>query len=234
MNHPLQNPVFNALLSGDQHLSFGTDKVKFFDSEVSPFAGFEDGYRKGFDDLFDLLPAGRLILYATPENIPQPRGWQRLQKVKGIQMIFSGQPFPLLAAEPVPLDTKHIDQMVQLAELTRPGPFGQKTILFRHYHGIIKNGQLVAMTGQRLHVQQYTEISAVCTHPDHLGKGYASLLLQHQVNLILQQGRTPVLHVRKDNQRAIDIYQRMGFQFSRSMNFYFMKRRKRRQIAVID
>ena len=80
------------------------------------------------------------------------------------------------------------------------------------------------MTGQRLHVQNCTEISAVCTHPDYAGKGYAYTLLQHQLQLILQQDQRPFLHVREDNQRAIALYQRLGFTISRSMNFYFMKR----------
>jgi len=86
------------------------------------------------------------------------------------------------------------------------------------------NEELVAMTGQRLHVENYTEISAVCTHPDHLGKGYAYNLLRHQLQLILHQGQQAFLHVREDNERAIALYQRTGFSISRSMNFYFMKR----------
>ena len=80
------------------------------------------------------------------------------------------------------------------------------------------------MTGQRLHVQNYTEISAVCTHPDHLGRGYASALLKHQVRLILEQGQVPFLHVRDDNHRAIEIYKRLGFAVSRPMNFYLLKK----------
>ncbi|HEV7779710.1 MAG TPA: GNAT family N-acetyltransferase, partial [Chitinophagaceae bacterium] len=112
----------------------------------------------------------------------------------------------------------------QLATLTRPGPFAKRTICFGSYFGIFDNEKLVAMTGQRLHVDNFTEISAVCTHPDHTGKGYAFNLLQHQLQIILQQGQHPFLHVREDNQRAIGLYERMGFTISRPMNFYFMKR----------
>lgn len=226
MSAVLSNPVYQALISGDKQLSRGTETVKFFDEAVSPFAGFEEGYTKGFDDLFDLLPAGRFILYAIPVDIPQPRGWQLIEKVNGVQMVFSRQnaQMPTATLKLVSLQEQHVSQMMALAKLTRPGPFGLKTIAFGHYYGIIDNDKLVAMTGQRLHVAQFTEVSAVCTHPDYVGKGYASALLQHQVNLILQQGQTPFLHVRKDNQRAIDIYLRMGFTISRPMNFYFMKR----------
>ena len=81
------------------------------------------------------------------------------------------------------------------------------------------------MTGQRLHVNNYTEISAVCTHPDHLGKGFAAALMQHQLNLILNHDQIPFLHVRAENSRAIALYERLGFKVNREMNFYFMKKR---------
>lgn len=80
------------------------------------------------------------------------------------------------------------------------------------------------MTGQRLHVENYTEISAVCTHPDHLGKAFAAALIKHQLNLICQSGKIPFLHVRDDNDRAIALYERLGFSQNGPMNFYFLKR----------
>ncbi|MDQ3279646.1 MAG: GNAT family N-acetyltransferase, partial [Bacteroidota bacterium] len=120
-----------------------------------------------------------------------------------------------------------ISSMMALAALTKPGPFGLRTIEFGHYYGIFEGEQLVAMTGQRLHPLGFTEVSAVCTHPDYAGRGYAAALVQHQVGLILRQGQTPFLHVRKDNERAIALYERLHFTFSGNMNFYFMKRRTR-------
>jgi ribosomal protein S18 acetylase RimI-like enzyme len=225
VNHVLHNPVFNALCSGDQQLSLGTAAVKFFDDEVSPFAGFEESYTNGFADLHELLPAGRKILYAIPTPIISPGGWQVQHDIKGLQFIYEGD----LAIKNefenvVPLTEMHIEEMVALATLTKPGPFGKGTIKFGYYHGIFDKDKLVAMTGQRLHVENYTEISAVCTHPEHTGKGYANVLMQHQLQLILQQGQQPFLHVREDNERAIAIYKRLGFTISRPMNFYFMKR----------
>jgi ribosomal protein S18 acetylase RimI-like enzyme len=226
MQDVLCNPVYHALISGDAKLSHGTDKVKHYDEEVSPFAGFPEDYNNGFDDLYDLLPPDRNILYATPQVIKEPAGWQLLVEIKGLQFVLPGAAKTTdLSIQPVPLNRTHVEEMMQLADLTKPGPFGRRTIEFGHYHGIFENGKLVAMTGQRLHVYNYTELSAVCTHPDHLGKGYAAALMLHQIGLIRSQGQIPFLHVREDNSRAIALYERLGFNVSRGMNFYFMRRR---------
>jgi predicted GNAT family acetyltransferase len=101
-----------------------------------------------------------------------------------------------------------------------------RTIEFGHYYGVFHEGKLVAMTGQRLHPSPYAEISAVCTHPDFLGRGYAGALIQQQLHLIQMENKVPFLHVRSDNERAIALYHRLGFKKSGPMNFYFMKRRE--------
>ena len=225
MNHLLKNPVYHALLSGDRHLSFGNEKVKYFDEQVSPFAGFEQDYNKGFSDLYELLPSGRKILYAIPSLITEPAGWEVAHEIKGLQFVYEAdREIKTQFSDVMSLSEIHVEEMMELARLTRPGPFGPRTIDFGYYFGIFEKEKLVAMTGQRLHVQNFTEISAVCTHPDHSGKGYANTLLQHQLQLILQQSQQPFLHVREDNERAISLYQRLGFTISRAMNFYFMKR----------
>jgi ribosomal protein S18 acetylase RimI-like enzyme len=225
VNDLLQNPVYHALLTGDQHLSFGTDHVKFYVEEVSPYVGFAEDYTNGFADLYKLLPTGRRILYARPTSISIPYGWQLQHEIKGLQFVYEGgNEFDTDFTNIQPLNEAHVEQMIELVKLTKPGPFGKRTIDFGSYFGIFDKDKLVAMTGQRLHVTNYTELSAVCTHPDYLGKGYASALMQHQMQIILSNGQQPFLHVRDDNERAIAVYERLGFVVSRPMIFYFLKK----------
>ncbi|TWR29917.1 GNAT family N-acetyltransferase [Mucilaginibacter pallidiroseus] len=126
-------------------------------------------------------------------------------------------------ANVVNLTTEHISQMVALTKLTNPGPFAQRTIEFGHYCGVFDGDKLVAMAGQRLHAGNFTEVSAVCTHPDYLGRGYARAILIHQVNRMLASGNTPYLHVREDNARAINVYEAIGFKIRRKVIFYVLQ-----------
>ena len=71
----------------------------------------------------------------------------------------------------------------------------------------------MAMAGERLKVPGYTEVSAVCTHPDHTGKGYARMLMREIMRGIRDRGEIPFLHVRSENTRAIGVYERLGFRY---------------------
>jgi len=229
VDYLLNNPVYYALQSGDAHLGAGTEKVKYFDERVSPFVGFSDDHESGFDELYHVLPAGRKILCATRNILKEQDGWQLTHEIKGLQFVFTGNriaedhSFSLVSLQP-----KHVDEMIALARLTKPGPFDRRTIEFGHYYGIFENDQLVAMAGQRLHVYNYSEVSAVCTHPNHLGKGYAAALIRQQLNIICNSGQIPFLHVRDDNERAIALYERLGFTENGAMNFYFLQRKETR------
>lgn len=221
----LHNPVYNALLTGEQYHSFGTERVKYFNEEVSPFVGFDESNTNGFAELHEILPAHRRILYATTNTITPPTGWQLQHEIKGLQFVYENEKdIEGDFSNVIQLNETHIDQMIHLTAVTKPGPFGKKTIDFGHYYGIFEDEKLVAMTGQRLHVENFTEISAVCTLPVYTGKGYAYRLLLHQVQLILEQGQQPFLHVKDNNERAIALYKRIGFAISRQMIFYFLKK----------
>ncbi len=110
------------------------------------------------------------------------------------------------------IELSHPDspEMIALTTLTKPGPFSTRTHELGTYLGIRDAGKLVAMAGERLKVPGHTEVSAVCTHPDYTGKGYAAVLMSEVMSRIRQRGETPFLHVRQDNVRAIEVYKRLG------------------------
>ncbi|MES2278449.1 MAG: GNAT family N-acetyltransferase [Bacteroidota bacterium] len=225
MEHVLDNPAWNALLSGNKHLANGTDGVKYFDKEVSPFVGFAENNPDSFGLLYQLLPHNGPAGFISLVEMEIPAGWKVLQCIRCLQMVYDDVAKPLDAAIQItPLTTEHVPQMLALTKLTNPGPFAQRTIEFGHYHGIFDGEQLVAMAGQRMHVFNYTEVSAVCTHPDYLGRGYARELLQFQANRMLAIGDTPYLHVRHDNDRAINVYQTIGFATRREIYFYIIQK----------
>jgi predicted GNAT family acetyltransferase len=124
----------------------------------------------------------------------------------------------------IPLSKENVPEMIELTQLTEPGPFLERTIEFGNYKGIFINGKLAAMAGWRMQPFQYVEISAVCTHPDYTGKGLGTALMKDQVISILDEGKIPFLHVRSDNEIAIKLYKRLGFTVRRHMNFYVLQK----------
>lgn len=219
MDHVLDNPLFNALLTGNKHFAAGTDKVKYFPKEVSPFAGTDDLSAASLTQLYDMLPAGRVVAIITARQPDIPALWEVVHQSMVHQMMGDAVEMPINEnPEITTLTDADVPQMLALTQLTNPGPFEERTIEFGKYAGIFDNGTLVAMAGQRLHIDDYLEVSAVCTHPGHLGKGYARTLLLHQVKLIKQAGKKPILHVRTDNTRAIEVYKSLGFIIRQQLN----------------
>ena len=224
MQHVLDNPAWNALISGNKHLANGNGEVKYFDREVSPFVGFRDYSTENFQLLLDLLPHQREVrMITTPIETEIPAQWKVLREIKGLQMVYEIEKAPVEPELELTLLTDaHVPQMLALTKLTNPGPFDLRTIEFGQYYGVFDGDKLVAMTGQRMHVFNYAEVSAVCTHPDYTGKGYARQLLTHHVNRIKAVSEIPFLHVRYNNDRAIKVYESIGFYTRQEVYFYLM------------
>jgi ribosomal protein S18 acetylase RimI-like enzyme len=225
MENVLDNPAWNALISGNKHLSFGNDHVRYFDKDVSPFAAFKENTANNFMLLYDLLPHNAPVLFVAPVETAIPAPWTILQVVRGLQMVYDASSKAYKTSIVLtPLTNEHVPQMLALTKLTNPGPFAEKTINFGHYVGVFEGEKLVAMAGQRLHPFNYAEISAVCTHPDHTGKGYAKELLLYHINRIKAASEIPYLHVRHDNDGAVKLYHKLGFYIRREVFFYAIRK----------
>ena len=147
-----------------------------------------------------------------------------MQLLPLLQMVAGAVPTAAASVELEPLTVENGPEMLALAQLTKPGPFALRTVLMGDYLGIRDAGRLVAMTGQRLHLAGYQEVSAVCTHPDYLGRGYARLLVARVARQIIATGKTPFLHVLPDNHGAIAVYRKLGFTTRREIVATFLKR----------
>ena len=123
------------------------------------------------------------------------------------------QPLPEedAAPEAIPLGPAHAKQALELASLTRPGPFGVRTIELGEYFGLFDKGRLIAMAGERMHACIMREISGVCVHPDYQGQGLARQLVYKLLQRQTRRGVMPFLHVSREDDNAYALYERMGF-----------------------
>jgi predicted GNAT family acetyltransferase len=218
----LDNPIWNALVTGNKELAYGNAHVKYIKRDVGFFAGLKTNSETELADLHALLPEKSRIILFTPEEISVPSGWDIELKKGVLQMVYQQQGSPIVNAnELTRLQEKDIPAMLELTARTNPGPFLSRTIDFGNYEGIFDENNLVAMAGQRLQPDPYTEVSAVCTHPDHTGKGYAAKLVQSQIRKITTASRIPFLHVYPDN-TAWKLYEKLGFQTRKQMLVYVL------------
>jgi GNAT superfamily N-acetyltransferase len=226
MSHILDNPCWNALNSGNNNLAEGNEHVKFFPADVSPFVGLPEWNSYGFKHLYEVIPPGRRIAFMNLGEVEIPGEWDVIDYLKVLQMVYPNPPSgPALSSEIVHLHNDNIPQMMALTEITHPGPFFKKTIEFGNYEGIFKDDELISMAGQRMHAGDYMEISAVCTHPAHKGKGYASELIMSQVRQIRSASAIPFLHVKDDNLKAVKLYKSLGFEVRKQIDVYSIRKK---------
>jgi predicted GNAT family acetyltransferase len=172
-------------------------------------------------------PGEALAVFYTEPPTP-PAGWTMAHYDVLDQMIYRESrssesarlPPQTILRQLTPAD---VPAMLELASLTEPGPFNRRTIELGVFFGIFDSGRLLAMAGQRLHLPQFVEVSAVCTYPDARGLGYASTLSIAVMEEIRQRRKTPFLHVRSSNLRAIHVYEGLGFTLRRKVHFAVLK-----------
>lgn len=225
MEHLLDNPIFHALNSAHGHFAKGVDEVKYYLKDIAAFAGLKDNSVENLQTLYEISePDSLFVVFSkTPLTIVAP--WTLLLQIDMFQLVYEG---PNITEGPnkelADLNHSHITEMAALVELTKPGPFLAKTIELSNYTGIFAENQLIAMAGHRFFPAPYREVSAVCTHPDHLGKGHAFKILQEQIRRILNRKEIPFLHVKNDNLGAIKLYEKLGFKIRTEMTAYVIKK----------
>jgi GNAT superfamily N-acetyltransferase len=221
--HPLSNPVWSGLVGPHARLGLTAGKVRRYRSEIAMFVAVEDPRDPDMPGLLDLLGEGTSG-FITEGPVAVPEGVEVLRTADVQQMIVADwNPVPVDLAM-LPLTEADEQQMLDLTELTKPGPFFRQTRLMGTYRGLFDGARLVSMSGERMRTPGFTEVSAVCTHPDYRGRGYAKQFVSQGGNEIVADGKTPFLHTFADNAVAIATYEKLGFRRSRMMQFTVIRR----------
>lgn len=224
--HALDNVIWQALTTRQAEFAEALGQARRFMPEVTSLYGFLEPSDQGYESLAALAgPGGTAAVFLDEPYQPRP-GWDHVGGAPLLQMVCENGSGSMSPGEPKPVELTSADvpEMLDLAALTKPGPFGKRARELGNYIGIRREGKLVAMAGERMKVPGHAEVSAVCTHPARTGKGYAQMLMSEVMRRIRERGETPFLHVRRDNLRAIKIYERLGFR-TRVVRHYAVLRR---------
>ncbi len=209
--HPLDNVIWKALTTKQANFAEGKGSARRFPVDVTALGAFSGSESQGYQDLANLLNPGEVVALFLPAVSGPPADLKVTRDLPLLEMVHDGASIRTPKIDFVELGDADSPEMLALTKLTEPGPFGRRTHELGSYLGIRREGKLVAMAGERLKIDGYTEVSAVCTHPDHLGKGYAAALMSELMRRMIDGGEIPMLHVLASNQRAIALYQRLGF-----------------------
>jgi len=206
----LDNITWHTLCGPHARFAAGRGAVRRYAAGFSPIVAFEDRDRPNFGLLERYCEPGEHF-YSAFWKGAAPEGWSIDVDSTMFQMVWKGDVPEDDAPEAVALDAKHALQAVALAELTRPGPFGPRTIELGDYFGLFEGDRLVAMAGERMQAGSLREISGVCTHPDYQGRGLARRLMNKLIRRQMHRGERTFLHVMSANAGARNLYEKMGF-----------------------
>ena len=218
----LDNPSWYSLNETHQSFAIGNHEIKFYHPDICPFGGINSkkpdliGFLKSNPQLKEFFIIGK----RPPTNADVI-----IEKELVCLQMTCSSPIKIEFTENIiHLNKEHQQELVALVNLVQPGYFKADTSSMGDYYGIFKDDTLIAVTGERMKMFGFTEISAVVTHPDFTGRGFAKQLVAHTVNKTFEQNITPYLHVAETNTGAIKLYEKLGFGTRRKISFWKMKK----------
>lgn len=223
-SHPLDNPVWASLASHHVALAAAADGAARYEADVAPFVGVAAADDRATAAVETLVAPGELAIFVGTAP-PLSDAWRVEHDGPIAQMIRRTRlDVPDGPATIELTREKHVADMLALTALVYPHYFRPRTIAMGRYVGIYDGDRLAAMAGERMHLEGHREISAVCTHPAFLGRGYARRLIALLVNDILDRGELPFLHFAHENVRAKALYERLGFEFRADVRLHVVTR----------
>ena len=224
---PLERPVWSALTTRQAKLAQGDRRAVRFEAAYGAFAAAADASRESQSALA-ALPHDRNGLILVETTVQQaPEGMEVIFTASCVQMVDEADVADARPAfDVLSLSDDDAPEMLALATLTRPGPFFERTHQLGPFIGVRVAGKLVAMAGERMQPEGFAELSGVCVHPDHRGKGYAAALSSIVARRISARGETPFLHAMADNRTAIRLYDQLGFTHRRDVVLTVLRNRR--------
>ena len=214
------NPVWHALHAKHRHLAVSAGDACRYPAEVVPFAAIAAPTSGALRQLHSLLAPGEFV-WLIGENYPRLPELRFEETLDCLQLIL---PEAVVPPDPTIEIVRMFDanaaEMVALTDVAFPGFFRIRTCEMGSYYGVRSDGELIAMGGERLMLEGYSEISGVCTHPAHRGKGLAASLIWRLVQDHRRDGLVSWLHVAAANRRALDLYLRLGFEVVRTVTLH--------------
>ena len=210
-DHPLDRPVWSALNSRQAPLALGDRRALRFDPGYALFAAAADDSPEAAASLgrLNVSPNGMGLVEAG--DMPFPPAAVVRASAACVQMVANSLNGGGREVAFGPLGEADAAEMLALATLTVPGPFFEKTHRLGDFIGVRHEGRLVAMAGERMKPDGFTEVSGVCTHPDHRGRGYAGALMRVVTQRILERGEQAFLHAYAANTATVALYETLGF-----------------------
>lgn len=224
MTHPLDRPIWNSLLSDLSHICDRGDGYVRFHPDKGPFIAPETFEPAHLDAVASTIEPGGDASLLELEVLPPPNAISATA-LPVWQMIADAFPPVAPIDGLVELGEQEDAEMLAIALQMRPGPFRAGTPRIGRYVGLKdENGKLITMGGERFAVPGMVEVSALCTYPEHQGKGYGKAMLQAIASRIVRDGKTPFLHVYEHNAPAITLYERMGFRHRQTLQHMVWRR----------
>jgi predicted GNAT family acetyltransferase len=220
------NPILTALQTRHRHLAVRAGGACRYPADIAPFAAVAAPNEKALSELSSLL-AERESVWIVGEDYPRVPELVFEATLPCLQMVLEEGVLPAADPEIERLTDDDAHDMVALTDLAFPGFFRRRTCEMGAYYGVRRGRELIAMGGERFLLNGYSEISGLCTHPAHRGKGLAAGLIGQLARAHRDEGVVSWLHVTSENRHAIELYERMGFRRVREIVLHRISRSAR-------